>query len=328
MIPKSTGGDDLAARVLAGDVRALARALTVVENDADGGTQILHALRGVRGDVGAAGRAGHEPRAAHRVGVTGPPGAGKSTLVSALTTHWRGAGKRVGVLAVDPSSPFSGGALLGDRVRMTAHLADPGVFVRSLASRGASGGLAAATEDAADLLEAAGFDPVVLETVGVGQAELDVARAADTVVVVLAPGSGDQVQAMKAGLLEVADVVVVNQADHPGADRLEAALKAAFELRTGLATPPIFATVATTGAGVAAVGAAVDARAGGAAAGGLADRRLARARRRVADEVDRRRARAFWAARAAALEEAAVAVAAGRESARDAAARLTGSEGT
>jgi LAO/AO transport system kinase len=259
------------------------------------------------------------------VGVTGPPGAGKSTLVSALTAYWRKSGKRVGVLAVDPSSPFTGGALLGDRVRMTQHLGDAGVFVRSLATRGASGGLAAATEDAADLLDAAGFDPVVLETVGVGQAELDVAHAADTVVVVLAPGSGDEVQAMKAGLLEVADVVVVNQADHPGADRLEAALKAAFELRTGLPTPPLFATVATTGQGVEAVGAAVDARA---AQGGerLAQRRLERARRRVVQEVERGLTRNWWRGREEDLDAAALAVAAGLETARDAAARLTSRE--
>lgn len=306
---------DLAPRVASGDLTALARALTAVENEPDTALGLLRGLR-PRGDAARA----------HRVGVTGPPGAGKSTLVSSLIGTWRKAGRRVGVLAVDPSSPFSGGALLGDRVRMTEHLGDAGVFVRSLASRGAAGGLAACAEDAADLLEAAGFDPVVLETLGVGQGEIDVARAADTVVLVLAPGAGDDVQAMKAGLLEVADVVVVNQADRAGADRLQASLEAAFALRTGLPAPPVFATVATTGRGVEPLAAAIDARTAPGLARARAARRHERARRRVAAAVDRERARRFWAGRERALEAAAAAVVEGQAIAADAAARLLADE--
>jgi LAO/AO transport system kinase len=301
---------DLAARVLAGDLRALARALTVVENDAEAGAAVLQGLRGRTGR-------------AHRVGVTGPPGAGKSTLISALTALWRKAGRRVGVLAVDPTSPFTGGALLGDRVRMTQHLGDAGVFVRSLASRGHEGGLAAAAEDAADVLDAAGFDPVVLETVGVGQGEVEVARAADTTVLVLGPGSGDDVQAMKAGLAEVADVVVVNQGDHPGAERLAAQLASAYELRQGVPAPPVLRTVATTGEGVGALLALLDDRAGAARATETALRRAARARRRIVEAVERRLAARFWPEKDAALEREVAAVLAGRASAADAAARLT-----
>lgn len=289
--------------LLAGDLRALARALTLVENQADDPVE--------RGGALLAGCQRREPRA-HRVGVTGPPGAGKSTLVSALTHGWRAQGRRVGILAVDPSSPFTGGALLGDRVRMTGHLGDPGVFVRSLASRGAAGGLARAAEDLADVLDAAGFDPVVLETVGVGQGELDVARATDTTVVVLAPGGGDDVQALKAGLLEVADVVVVNQADRAGADRLESSLKAAFELRTGLKAPPVLRTVATTGEGVEAVRAAIDARTRPEHGAEQAQRRRARLERRLVAEVNRRRAEAFWTTRQAALHAVVDDLAAGR----------------
>ncbi|MDA1195697.1 MAG: methylmalonyl Co-A mutase-associated GTPase MeaB, partial [Planctomycetota bacterium] len=203
--------DALAAAILQGDRRALARGLTLVENATPEGEALLAALP-------ATGTA-------HRIGVTGPPGAGKSTLVSALVSAWRARDATVGVLAVDPSSPFTGGALLGDRIRMLAHTSDERVFIRSLASRGALGGLAAGAYDAADLLDAAGFDPVLLETVGVGQGEVEVCRAADTTVVVLAPGSGDVVQGMKAGLLEIADVLVINQADRDGAAALDAALR-------------------------------------------------------------------------------------------------------
>lgn len=302
-----------AAAVLAGDRRALARALTLVENDPGRGAALL---AGLRAKVGRA----------HRVGVTGPPGAGKSTLVAALITSWRRAGRRVGVLAVDPSSAFTGGALLGDRIRMTQHLGDEGVFVRSLASRGASGGLAAAAEDLADVLDAAGFDPVVIETVGVGQGELDVVEAVDTTVLVLAPGGGDDIQALKAGLIEMADVVVVNQADRAGADRMEAALKAAFELRAGAPglppAPPVLLTTATTGAGVEALREALDGRAGSEQAEVLGARRIARARRRIAAEVDRRRAAAFWPGHEAGLAASAAEVAAGRIALAEAVARL------
>ena len=289
---------ELAEAIRGGDRRALARGLTLVENGTSDGVALLAAL-------GSGG-------SAHRIGITGPPGAGKSTLVSALAAAWRSDGATVGVLAVDPSSPFTGGALLGDRIRMLAHTGDADVFIRSLASRGALGGLSAGVYDAADLLDAAGFDPVLIETVGVGQGEVEICRAADTTVVVLAPGAGDIVQGMKAGLLEIADVLVINQADREGADALEAALRSAVELREGEA-PPIVTTVATIGEGVAALRDLLTARAEAGAA--LPERRLARARARVQGAVDRRRARAFWSSRADALEAAARAVAAGETSA-------------
>ncbi len=312
--PKQPSPEQHAAAIRAGDRRALARGLTLVENEGADGAALLAAL----GSVGSA----------HRVGITGPPGAGKSTLVSALVAAWRADSRDVGVLAVDPSSPFTGGALLGDRIRMLAHADDEGVFIRSLASRGAFGGLAAGVYDAADLLDAAGFDPVLIETVGVGQAEIEISRAADTTIVVLAPGSGDVVQGMKAGLLEIADVLVVNQSDREGADALVAALQSAVELRDAVA-PPIVKTVATRGEGLAELRALVDGRAA-AAAGELTARRLARARARIRAAVDRRRADAFWnaadGAQAQALSEAARGVADGSTSAAEAVARLLGGE--
>jgi len=297
---------NLAEAIQQGDRRALARGLTLVENEAPEAVALLAAL-------GSGGRA-------HRVGITGPPGAGKSPLVSALTASWRAEDATVGVLAVDPSSPFTGGALLGDRIRMLAHTADENVFIRSLASRGALGGLAAGVYDAADLLDAAGFDPVLLETVGVGQAEVEICRAADTTVVVLAPGSGDVVQGMKAGLLEIADVLVINQADREGAAALEAALRSAVELRA-TEPPPIVTTIATRGEGVEALRRLLDERAA-AGADVLTARRLERARARLRAAVDRRRAEAFWALRAEDLEAAAIEVASGRTSAAGAVSRL------
>lgn len=207
----------LMARLRAGDRRALARAITWVENELPEGAAVLDAL------YPQVGRA-------FRVGLTGPPGAGKSTLTAALTTALRGAGRTVGVVAVDPSSPFSGGAVLGDRIRMQQVATDPGVFIRSMASRGALGGLASTTRDVCDLLDAAGYDAVLIETVGVGQAEVDIASAADTTVVVLSPEAGDGVQALKAGLMEIADVFVVNKADREGADRLVQAVRAMLAL--------------------------------------------------------------------------------------------------
>ncbi len=296
----------LADDIRAGDRRALARGLTLVENDLAAGRDLLVAL-------GAGG-------GAHRIGITGPPGAGKSTLVSALAAMWRREDRQVGVLAVDPSSPFTGGALLGDRIRMLTHSGDDGVFIRSLASRGALGGLAVGIYDAADLLAAAGFDPVVIETVGVGQGEVEICRAADTTVVVLAPGAGDVVQGMKAGLLEIADVLVVNQADREGADGLVSALESAAELRDAPA-PPILKTVATRSEGLEALCAALDARSADAGSG-LAERRLDRARARLRATVDGRRADRFWEGRSDALEAAARAVAAGERSAEQAATEL------
>ena len=208
---------DPAAAVVAGDRRALARLLTQIENGAPEAETALAALFA------------HTGRA-HLIGITGPPGSGKSSLVSALAKVYRQAQISVGIVAVDPSSPFSGGAILGDRIRMRDLAGDPGVFIRSMASRGSLGGLARATADVVRALDAAGFDRVLIETVGAGQAEVEIARAAQTTVVVEAPGLGDDVQAIKAGLLEVADVLVVNKADQPGADAAVRALRASLDL--------------------------------------------------------------------------------------------------
>jgi LAO/AO transport system kinase len=199
----------------------------------------------------ALGQLGLEPGAGYVVGVTGPPGSGKSTLVDKLTRVARQAGQTVAIVAVDPSSPFSGGALLGDRIRMLAHSGDPGVFVRSMAARRALGGLASASRDVAALLGAAGFELVIIETVGVGQSELDIVRAADTVVVVTVPGLGDSVQTLKAGLMEIADLFVVNMADRPGVDRTVAELRSMLTLGPANSAwkIPIVETVATAGQG-------------------------------------------------------------------------------
>jgi LAO/AO transport system kinase len=204
----------------AGKRAALARVITLVENQRDGFRALLHALHGRLGR-------------AHRIGITGPPGAGKSTLTAALITHYREAGETVAVLAVDPTSPFTGGALLGDRIRMNDIAMDSGVFIRSMATRGSLGGLALATKEAADVMDAHGFDRVIVETVGVGQSELDIAAAADSTVVVLVPESGDGIQAMKAGLMEAADLFVINKADRSGADRLSREISMMLHLRSG-----------------------------------------------------------------------------------------------
>ena len=211
---------DLVERFRAGQRTALARAISIVEDTRPGFEALLHALHP---QVGRA----------HRVGVTGPPGAGKSTLTSKLALELRGREERVGIVAVDPSSPFTGGALLGDRIRMSNISTDPGIFIRSMATRGHLGGLATTTKEVADLLDAYGFDRVVLETVGVGQSELEIAGTADTSVVVLVPESGDSIQAMKAGLMEVADVFVINKADRPGADRLAQEIEVMLHMRLG-----------------------------------------------------------------------------------------------
>lgn len=238
---------DLSERILRGDPRAVARAISLVEDETPEGPRLIGRLHG---------RAGH----AYLVGVTGPPGAGKSTLVDRLTAEIRHVGQTVGVVAVDPTSPFSGGAILGDRIRMNAHALDEGVFVRSMATRGHLGGLARATSDATVILDASGKDIVVIETVGVGQDEVDIVGAADVSVVVLVPGAGDDVQALKAGIMEIADIFVVNKADREGADRVVQSVAAMLSLQplgSDDWQPPILKTEATVGTGVAELWAAI-----------------------------------------------------------------------
>lgn len=219
---------DLAGRVLAGDIRACARLISRLENGED---------EAFRAMADFAGRLGH----AQVWGVTGPPGSGKSTLTDKMIGLLRGRGLKVGVIAVDPSSPFSGGAILGDRVRMQGHATDPGVFIRSLSSRGTLGGLSGATHAGISVLDAAGYDVVIVETVGVGQSEVDVIRVADTVILVSVPGLGDDIQVIKAGIMEIGDIFVVNKADRDGADRvvreIRAMLETQFMLKRGRAIP-------------------------------------------------------------------------------------------
>lgn len=299
----------------AGKPAALARAVSLVENQRGGFEQLLSTLHA---------RVGR----ARRIGITGPPGAGKSTLTTSLINAWRGTGLRVGVIAVDPTSPFTGGALLGDRVRMESVALDPGVFIRSLATRGSLGGISSATRSVADVLDAFGFDRIIIETVGVGQSELDVARAADTTVVILVPESGDSIQALKAGLMEIADIFVVNKADRPGAERVrndielmlgmrhglsmeapahhgvdlkkianpgKAAREAARREETGAWTPPVVLTVAHKGEGVTDLAGFLDRHhryleEGG----GLRDRRRRRLREQVMDVAESRLRRRLW----------------------------------
>ena len=230
---------DLATKVIAGDIRALARAATLIENRRPDAEPLMRELF---------------PRTGHAMilGVTGSPGAGKSTLCDQLTRVLRDENKRVGVLAIDPTSPYTGGAILGDRIRMQQHHADPGVFIRSMATRGWLGGLAAATTEMTMLLDAAGFDVVIVETVGVGQDEVEIARLADVTLVVMVPGMGDDVQAIKAGIMEIADVFVINKSDLPGAEKLDRELKSYLNLshRPDGWTPSIVHAVANDGQGI------------------------------------------------------------------------------
>ena len=315
---RAAGFDQLLADFDAGKSAALARVVSIVENHRPGFDEILGRLHTKLGR-------------ARRIGVTGPPGAGKSTLGTLLVRELRSAGHRVGVVAVDPTSPFTGGALLGDRVRMESVALDSGVFIRSMATRGSLGGLAAATREVADVLDAFGFERIIVETVGVGQSELDIARIADSSVVVLVPESGDSIQTLKAGLMEIADIFVVNKADRPGADRLRMDIELMLGLRSGATmknmpahhgvdmkavnparvarkaaqeqiekpaaswTPPVFSTIASKGEGVVELLGAIDAHfAYLETTGGLRERRRRRLRDRVVDVVEQRVRTRLW----------------------------------
>lgn len=288
---------------------ALARAITIVENRREGYLDVMAAIHAKLGR-------------AHRIGITGPPGAGKSTLSSALIRHFRGNHETVAMVAVDPTSPFTGGALLGDRIRMNDVALDEGVFIRSMATRGSLGGLAITTKEVADVMDAFGFDRVIIETVGVGQSELDVAAAADTTLVVLVPESGDGIQAMKAGLMEIADIFDINKADRPGADRLSREVDMMLHLRLGNAMKhipahhgvikrkrereregegeggwsiPVLQTVAETGQGVPELAATLARhRAWLVSSGELSARRRKRLRDRVREAVERSLHETVW----------------------------------
>jgi len=233
-------------RIRAGDVRALARAISTIEDNRPESRELLKALFNFTGR-------------ARVIGMTGAPGAGKSTLVDQLAREYRKQDRTVGILAVDPTSPYTGGAILGDRIRMQSHHADPGIYIRSMATRGNLGGLARATTDAATVLDAAGKDIVLIETVGVGQDEIDIVRLADVTVVILVPGMGDDVQTIKAGIMEIADIFVINKSDREGADRVEREIRSmqSLAIRSDKWTPPIIKTVAMDGRGIPELAAAI-----------------------------------------------------------------------
>ena len=236
----STKAKTLIDLVPSGEPRALARAISTVENHAPGWIDLLKELFP------------HTGRAL-TIGLTGSPGAGKSTLVDQLAKEFRKQNQTVGIIAVDPTSPFTGGAILGDRIRMQSHFSDPGIYIRSMATRGSLGGLARATADVAQVLDASGRDVIMIETVGVGQDEVDIVRVADITVVILVPGMGDDVQSIKAGIMEIADIFVINKSDHDGAERVEKEIRALQSLapRPDKWTPPIVKTVATESKGIA-----------------------------------------------------------------------------
>jgi LAO/AO transport system kinase len=236
----------LISQLRSGDTRSLARAITIVENRAPGWSELLKALFPHSGK-------------ARVIGLTGAPGAGKSTLVDQLARFYRKENQTVGIVAVDPTSPYTGGAILGDRIRMQEHFADPGIYIRSMATRGSLGGLARATADVATVLDASGRDLVMIETVGVGQDEVDIVRLADITVVILVPGMGDDVQTIKAGIMEIADIFVINKSDREGAERVEREIRMlqTLALRHDAWTPPIVKTVASDGQGIAELAAAI-----------------------------------------------------------------------
>ncbi len=273
MTARTASSPALARQLLAGEVRALARSISLVEEERPEGRRILKAIY---------------PRTGRALilGITGPPGAGKSSLAARLVAAWRGRGEKVGIIAVDPSSAFSGGAILGDRIRMQEHALDPGVFIRSMATRGHFGGVSRASRDVVDLMDAAGYGVILIETVGVGQDEVEVVEIADLVLVVLPPGLGDDIQAIKAGILEIADLFVINKADREGADRLETELQAMLALSSDpeTAATPILKTVATAGTGVPELMEAVERhRDRASSAGARARRERDRSRDRLLD---------------------------------------------
>jgi LAO/AO transport system kinase len=340
----------------AGQRAALARVISLVENQRDGFQELLSALHPRLGR-------------AHRIGITGPPGAGKSTLTSALVRHYRTKGERIGIVAVDPTSPYTGGALLGDRIRMNELALDDGVFIRSMATRGSFGGLALTTKEVADVMDAFGFDRVIVETVGVGQSELGIASAADSTVVVLVPESGDSIQAMKAGLMEASDIFVINKADRPGAERMAREVSMMIHLRLGQAMRnvpahhgvdhkritdrtraegtegmgmgrgmgqgeaataasweiPVLQTVAETGQGVSELAAALDRHLAWLVTSGERDRKRAlRLELRVREEVERALSRRVWGEgqATAVLEESRDALRSGESTPYEVAARI------
>lgn len=296
----------------AGDRRALARAVSAVEDDLPGASDLLRLFWAAAGG-------------ARRIGLTGAPGAGKSTLASRLIEIIRGRGSTAAVLAVDPSSPFTGGAVLGDRIRMQEHIDDPHVYVRSLAGRGRLGGISAAAPKAAVVLDGAGFDFLIIETVGVGQAEVDIMLEADTVAVVVTPGWGDGIQAGKAGLLEIGDVFAVNKADRPGAADARRDLEMMLDMgAAGAWRPPVVETAAADGSGMEKLWEALQGHAAHLREGELAARRLRRARASVEEAVREAAVRRLGSGGTPGLEETAARVAAGETDPWTAAARLAG----
>jgi LAO/AO transport system kinase len=236
----------LLPQLRSGDARSLARAISMVENRLPGWAELLKALFP---------QTGH----ARILGLTGAPGAGKSTLVDQLAKHYRKESCTVGIIAVDPTSPYTGGAILGDRIRMQDHFSDPGIYIRSMATRGSLGGLARATADVATVMDASGRDLIMIETVGVGQDEVDIVRLAEVTIVILVPGMGDDVQSIKAGIMEIADIFVINKSDHEGAERVEREIRAlqSLAIRSDHWTPPIVKTVASNGTGISELVAAI-----------------------------------------------------------------------